>query len=94
MSEVSRYKAEPLLNLDEDVLLWWKHHAPSYPYLTKMARKYLGIIATSVPSERLFSTAGNTVNAKRSSLDPANAEKLVFLHDNLPNIDLPYKRIK
>jgi len=45
-----------------------------------------------VPSERLFSIAGNVVTAKKSALDPENAEKLVFLHENLPLQDLPYKR--
>ena len=57
-----------------------------YPNLSKMARKYLGIVATSVPSERLFSATGNIVSAKRSSLDPTNVEKLVFLHDHLPAV--------
>ena len=31
-------------------------------------------------------------NAKRSSLEPENVEKIVFLHDNLPPVPLPYKR--
>ena len=59
-----------------------------------MARQYLGIVATSVPSERLFSVAGMTVNAKRAALDPANVEKLVFLHSNLEMPHLDYKRVK
>ena len=59
-----------------------------------MAQKYLGVVATSVPSERLFSTAGNVVTAKRSTLEPENVEKLVFLHDNLPPVNLPYQRAK
>ena len=94
LSELSRFKAEPLLKLQGDVLQWWRQRSMSYPHLSKMARKYLGIVATSVPSERLFSVTGNIVNSKRSSLDPSNVEKLVFLHDNSPNIvHLPYKRI-
>ena len=59
-------------------LEWWKSHHQSYPHLANMAQKYLGDVATSVPSERLFSTAGNNVNAKRSALDPENVESLVF----------------
>ena len=42
--EVSCYMSEPLLELGSD---WWQHHSP-YPKLMKMARKYLGIVATSV----------------------------------------------
>lgn len=93
LSEISRYKAKPLLALNEKILDWWQSHGPRYPNLKKMAKKYLAIVATSVPSERLFSTAGNIINAKRSSLDPSNVEKLIFLHDNASKIEnLPYKR--
>lgn len=59
-----------------------------------MARKYSGVVATSVLSEWLFSTAGNIVTAKRAALDPGNVEKLIFLHDNLPRVALPYRRAK
>ena len=48
-----------------------------------MARKYLCIPATLVPSERAFSTAGNIVNAKRSCLLPKNTNILTFLAQNL-----------
>ena len=91
-TELSCYKSEPVLGLKEKPLEWWRLHHQSYPNLAKVARKYLGVVATSVPSERLFSTAGKPVNTKRSALDPENIEKLVFLHDNLPAVCLPYKR--
>ena len=48
-----------------------------------MARKYLRIPGTSVPSECAFSTAGNVVNAKRSCLLPENTNILTFLAQNL-----------
>ena len=54
-SEISRYKAEKPAGLDEKILLWWKARRDAYPNLSETARKYLGIVATSVPSERLFS---------------------------------------
>ena len=74
-------------------LQWWATHSYVYPNLSIMARKYLCITATSVPSEQLFSTAGNVVSAKRNALLPENVEKLVFLHDNLPSLDLHYRRV-
>ena len=46
-----------------------------------MAQKCLGIAATSVPSEQLFSTGENIVSSKRAALLlPENVRKLVFLH--------------
>ena len=93
MIEVSQYKALPVLPLNQKPLHWWREHASYYPKLASMAQKYLAIVATSVPSERLFSVAGMVVNAKRGSLDPENTKMPVFLHDNTPDIHVPYKRI-
>ena len=36
--------------------------------------QYLGVVATSVPSERLFSTASNIVTAKRCALEPESSD--------------------
>ena len=94
VGELTRYKAEPVAELKEKPLEWWRTHHRSYPRLAKMAQKYLSIVATSVPSERLFSIAGIIVSAKRAALDPENVETLLFLHDNLPSLSLPYKRAR
>jgi hypothetical protein len=53
---------------DFDVLSWWKAHSPQFPFLSKVACRYLGIPATSVPSERHFSAAGELISKKRSRL--------------------------
>jgi len=39
--------------------------------------------ATSVPSECLFSSAGDMITKKRNSIKPAKAEKVIFLMNNL-----------
>ena len=49
----------------EDILTWWKSATETYPKLAKLARIVLAIPATSTPSERVFSVAGLTINAKR-----------------------------
>ena len=63
----------------EDILKWWKSATETYP---KLARIVLAIPATSAPSERVFSIAGLTINAKRSSLAPSSVDKVVFVHEN------------
>ena len=94
-SEISRYKVEKPAVFTENPLKWWKDRKSAYPNLSVIARKYWGIVATSVPLEHLFSIAGLVVTSKRASLDPSNVEKLVFLHDNLPfPHHLNYKWVK
>lgn len=81
--EVTSYKAVNCIPLDSDPLLWWKTNEPIYPLTAKLARHYLAIPATSVPSERVFSTAGDIVTASRSALSTDNADKLIFLAKNI-----------
>ncbi|KAF1316579.1 Electron transfer flavoprotein beta subunit, partial [Globisporangium splendens] len=72
------------VGIDQDPLSWWKSHTGKFPILAKLARKWLGCVATSVPSERAFSTGGNTVTAKRCSLSPDLVRDLVFISENCP----------
>ncbi|GBB91536.1 hypothetical protein RclHR1_01890010 [Rhizophagus clarus] len=65
-----------------DPLVWWRDHRSSYPILSKLARKYLSIPSTSVPSERLFSDAGNHISAKRTRLAPELVDRILFLKRN------------
>ena len=54
--------------------------------LSKLARRVLCILATSVPSERVFSNAGLTIANDRARLRVDNAAACVFLHDSLPPV--------
>ncbi|KAL4131395.1 hypothetical protein QTP88_008711 [Uroleucon formosanum] len=76
------YFAEPQLRYDFDPFEWWKSHEKKYPLIAELAKKYLSIPATSVSSERCFSTAGNVVTSKRNCLAPENVNMLVFLYQN------------
>ena len=53
------------------------------PVWAHIAKKYLVTQATSVASERVFSTAGDIVCAQRSFLKSENVDMLLFLKKNL-----------
>lgn len=82
-SELQSYLQSGNLDSEEDPLDWWREHQRLFPRLSKLAKKYLCIPATSSPSERVFSTGGNVVTCLRSSLKPENVDRLVFLSKNL-----------
>lgn len=82
--EVNWYSSLPSLSdKNSDPLEWWRKHSSTFPTLSKLAKKYLCCPATSVPSERLFSLAGNIVSSKRNRLKPEKINKLCFLSANL-----------
>jgi hAT family C-terminal dimerisation region len=67
---------------DVPVFEWWKTHGRQFPLMQRLARKWLGCVATSVPSERAFSTSGNVVTVRRCSLTPELVQDLVFIAQN------------
>nr|XP_061819122.1 E3 SUMO-protein ligase ZBED1-like [Nerophis lumbriciformis] len=81
-NELVSYFGESPISKDENPLKWWKEHQARFPNLAMLARSYLSVPATSTPSERLFSAAGNIVNKKRTSLTPEHVDMLTFLHYN------------
>lgn len=81
--EMERYCKAPSLPLTEDPLNWWRVHEITFPLLSRLSKRYLCIPGTSVSAERVFSTAGDVVTAKRSALKPEHVDQLVFLQKNL-----------
>ena len=82
------YLREPKLEkcgdcpMDDCALKWWKGKAAKYPIISQLARKLLAIPASSTPSERVFSAAGNIVTKKRSCLSADHVDALVTLAMN------------
>lgn len=92
-------KPRPILQIIEDVvqkytdlepipfmldpLLLRKSHESMLPLLSRKARQLLCIPATSVPSESVFSTAGDILSAQRSTLKSKHVDYLIFLKKNL-----------
>jgi hypothetical protein len=84
VSELDRYLALPV-DEETDPLLWWQAHAREYPVVSDMARDYLTIQATSVPSEQAFSVAGNTISKTRNRLLPETARACLCLKSWITN---------
>ncbi|XP_056432536.1 E3 SUMO-protein ligase ZBED1-like [Gadus chalcogrammus] len=81
--EVKQYLDAPPLALTDDPLHWWKSHAQAYPLLAKLAQRHLCVPGTSVPAERVFSTAGDIISSQRSCLTSEHADQLLFLKKNM-----------
>lgn len=85
--EIRVYKEEQSAPISQNPMLWWSQNAIKYPELSKLARAVLSIPGTSVPSERVFSCAGDIVTATRSCLDPEMVDKLIFLKMNTQKLN-------
>lgn len=81
--EITSYLQEEVIDGDDKPLEWWKKNRSRFPLMANMAKKYLCITATSTPSERVFSAAGNIVTPHHNLLRPDRVNQLVFLAKNL-----------
>lgn len=68
---------------DSDGLSWWRDPAnqSKFPTMTRLARRYLAIPASSAPSERVFSKYGAIWEKRRGNLNPETANDTIFLHE-------------
>lgn len=81
--EVTEYLQEDIIPFNQNPFEWWANKKIKYPVLAKIARIYLVVPATSTPSERLFSDAGNLLSAKRSRMDAELFKRMIFLKKNI-----------
>ncbi|KAG8224474.1 hypothetical protein J437_LFUL003197 [Ladona fulva] len=66
--QVNKYVDEPILRRNSGPLKWWGARKTFYHELCDLARRALCIVASSVPSERIFSKAGQIVTDRRNKL--------------------------
>lgn len=75
------YLSQPVEDLKkcDPIKYWCNHKDTMYKKISKVAYKYMCIVGTSVPSERLFSVAGNIVMPNRNRLSGERLHRLIFL---------------
>jgi hypothetical protein len=71
-TEVEHYLSEPLLKKSDKKTYaeFWQGASTFYPILGQMARDYGTIMASSVPSDSVFSIAGLQITKRRNRLAP------------------------
>lgn len=79
-TELKFFLNQPLADINTDPLEYWALNKMSFPKVYSVAKKYLAVVPTSTPSERLFSLAGNILVDHRSKLSPKHLNQLLFLN--------------
>ncbi|XP_043285750.1 E3 SUMO-protein ligase ZBED1-like [Venturia canescens] len=78
--ELRQYLNQPTISRHGNPLEYWSGVKKAFPKLYPLAIKYLNIITTSVPSERLFSKARAIKTERRNRLGGKRLNMLLFLN--------------
>lgn len=81
---IALYLSSAVLPRTDNPYVWWNSNKLRFPYLATLARRYLSPPASSVPSEQLFSGAGQIFSDRRGSLKASKGEMLLLLKYKLP----------
>lgn len=77
-SELENYlQGQCPIKKDQTPLDWWREHQHRFPVLSKLARDYLAVSATSCACERTFSAAADVCTPSRGGMVPKTMERLV-----------------
>ncbi|CAF0844168.1 unnamed protein product [Adineta steineri] len=66
-------------NEDDDPLIFWQEQESILPNLSKLAKRIFCIPASSAAVERTFSSAGNIISQRRSSLNPSLVNDMILV---------------
>ncbi|XP_057713979.1 E3 SUMO-protein ligase ZBED1-like [Corythoichthys intestinalis] len=81
--ELNTYLRTAELDPEKDPLEWWRQHELNFPWVAKLAKKYLCVPATSFPSEQIFGAGGDAGTWTGCCGKPQRIDQMVFLSANL-----------
>lgn len=67
----------PLTDKDFTLLDWWRLNTHRFPVVSRLAKRFLTVPASSVSSETTFSAGGRVLDDYRSSLRPSMVQALI-----------------
>ena len=90
--DLKKYESSKTLPFKNSPLSYWREEEfgkqkPWSKALASIAKIYLTAPPTSADVERLFSTVSEILNKRRNRLLPNNAEQLLFVHENIANVN-------
>ncbi|EZA47413.1 hypothetical protein X777_16315, partial [Ooceraea biroi] len=77
--ELQQYLNQPLIPQNQNPYEHWQTLKSAYPTLFPIAMRYLSVVATSIPSERVFSKTGIIKSDLRNRLSGKRLNSLLFL---------------
>ena len=80
IDEIKKFYQLPRIDMTVDPVLWWKNNQKNYPTISKISLEYVGMMPTSVSSERSFSVSNRTVTKLRSRLKPETVKRLMAIY--------------
>ena len=80
--EINLYLSMDHVAASCNVLAWWQIHEGKIPLMANVAKQILCVPASSTPSERAFSKAGQLITERRALLAPSKVDMVLFLNQN------------
>ena len=81
--ELKTYLALRIEKRDVNPVKWWAKNKERFPFLYRVAMKYLGCPGTSTACERMFSTTGKIITKQRNRIAPSLVNIQVKLNKNM-----------
>jgi hypothetical protein len=80
-TELTRYLKLPAMPRETNIYQYWKAKQYDFPIISRIAKDFLAIPATSAPSECVFSIGSDVVTKKRNRLTGNSVRMIMCLKD-------------
>ena len=79
--ECDQYLSIRAISARSDPLVWWQQNENRFPHIAKMAKQYLGVLATSASVQRVFSGVGLTSADLHKNMKDSTLESICWINN-------------